>query len=390
MINPVHRTERGMGLLAAILLLTVFSLGIGLAAPLVFEVIASDNTSRTADDLEALKIALAGNPRLIISSGRADYGYIGTMGTVPTSLSQLWLQSTQAAYSFNTVKKVGAGWVGPYVPGAFVEDLIAMDKDRFGNSYTYTSTPFVRTSDSQTVAARIQSAGMDGVAGTADDLIQDILSAEIYSTVTGTLYKGNQTVPFATVTLNIPVNGAVSQQTTTTNSSGVFTFSNVTFGFRSVSIDPKLTYEPNSATTQGGNTVKFTVTNYAPTAVSITSLTATHNKTAWYEGIRVGNTTVFSWTTARAASGQTISFSETVTVAGSGKPSQVVPIRVDKETAVTPDLLIRGVGKSVVIQLQNFKDKVDNVGGNASNVNMSGASFTINFSDGSQNTFTVP
>jgi hypothetical protein len=89
----------------------------------------------------------------------------------------------------------------------------------------------------------------------------------------------------------------------------------------------------------------------------------------------------------RAQSGQTITFSSSEVVAGSGKPSQVIPVRVDQETTTTPDLLIRGVGKSVTVQLQDFKNTLTGAG---SNVSPSGATFTINFSDGSQNTFTVP
>ncbi len=376
--------------MVAVVLLTVVALGIGLMAPVVFEVIAADNTTKTEEDLETLKVALAGNPRLIISSGRADFGFIGSMGNVPTALSQLWLGGGLPAYSFDTVKKVGAGWVGPYIPSGFVEDLLSLDRDRFGNALTYVSTPFARTSDNQVVAARIQSAGADGVAGTSDDLYQDILNSEIYSTVTGTLYKGTNPAPFATVTLNIPSNGLVGQQTDVTDSNGVFSFSNVTFGFRSLSIDPKLTYEPGTAKTQnGGRTVQFKMTNYATADVTITSLTATYNTTAWYEVIRIGSTNVWTWTTSRAASGQTITFAGQ-TVGGSGKPTQVVPIRVDKETTVTPDLFIRGAGKSVTIELQNFKDKIDDVGGAAGNVTMGGTTFTIGMSDGSSNTFTVP
>jgi hypothetical protein len=382
--------QRGIGLIIAIALLTMVALGIALTAPVVFEVTASENADRTTEDLDRLKTAISGNPRLLIGTSRADFGFIGTMGSVPSQLAQLWLKGSQTEYSFDTTKKIGAGWVGPYVPSTFAEDLLSFDKDRFGNALTYTSTVFTRTTDGQSVATRIQSAGQDGLSGTADDLLVDILAAEVYSTVTGKVLKGTQPVGSATVTLNLPVNGTTGQQFATTDAGGTFTFSNVTFGFRSVSIDPRLTYEPNSAGTQGGNNVRFTVTNYATNAVTITSLSATYNKTAWYEGIRVGNTDVFSWTTTRAASGQPVMFNPVVTIDGSGKPSQVVPIRVDKEITITPDLLIKGVGKSVVIQLQNFKDKVNDIGGNAGNVNMSNTAFTINFSDGSQNTFNVP
>jgi hypothetical protein len=384
--------NRGIGLLTAVALLTVVALGIVIAAPVVYQVIASDNTVKTSNNLQFLKTALAGNPRLLIQGVRADYGFIGTMGTMPPDLSKLWLAGVQPTYSFNSSKKVGAGWVGPYIPNIFVEDLLALDKDLFGQPLVYTSTPFTRPIDNQVVAVRIESVGADGVASTSDDMLIDILKGEIFSTVTGTLKRGTQAVPFATVTLNLPINGVVSARTAVTDSNGTFTFTDVPFGFRSISVDPKLTFEPNSASVKASNTLQFTVTNYAPDDVTITSLTATYAGSLYYEGIRVGNDTVFDYSAApyngtRGQSGQQITFSQTVLVGGSGKPTQVIPIRVDQEVTTTPDLLIRGVGRSVVIQLQNFKNIRT---GTASNVSPSGVSFTINFSDGSQNTFTVP
>lgn len=384
--------NRGVGLLTAVALLTVIALSIVIAAPVVYQVVASDNTVKTSTNLQTLKTALAGNPRLLIQGSRADYGFIGTMGTMPSQLSKLWLAGSQPTYTFDSVKKVGAGWVGPYTPNAFVEDLLAMDRDLFGQALTYTSTPFTRPSDNQVVAVRIQSAGADGIAGTSDDMLVDILKGEIFSTVTGKLVKGTQAVPFATVTLNLPVNGAVGTQTTTTNSSGVFTFTDVPFGFRSVSVDPKLTYEPNSATAQGNKDLRFTVTNYASNNVTITSMTATYSGTKYFETIKFGNDTVFDYSLApyngtRGQSGQTITFTTSELVTGSGKPSQVIPVRVDQEVTTTPDLVIRGVGKSVTVILGNFNSSLTGAG---SNVSPSGTTFTINFSDGSQNTFTVP
>ena len=395
MADMKQNRDCGMGLLLAIVLLTVVAASIGLLAPAVYQVTAADNTSKISDDLDLLKIALAGNPRLIIGGGRSDFGYIGSMGNVPAGLSALWLKGSQKDYFFDTVRKVGAGWVGPYVPGTFVTDLLAMDKDRFGNDLEYTLSPDAST------AIRIRSAGMDGVQGTADDQTVNILNAEVFSTVTGTLKKGNNPIKFASVTLNVPVDGDVEQVFSTTNSSGVFTFTNVSFGFRSITVDPKLTYEEGSATTPN-NTLKFTVTNYGTDDLTISSITPvypyfdppTNTITAYYEKIRIGNTNVWNYTTdgtpagTRAGSGQTKSFSA-VTVKGSGKPNQAVPIRVEKQTTTTPDVLIKGVGKSVVIQLQDFKQAAT---GSASNANVpTGILFTITFGpDGSEAEITTP
>src|SRR5437016_3233904 len=93
-----HRDDRGVGLLAAVALLTIVALAIVIAAPAVFQVIASDNTTKTSTYLQNLKTALEGNPHLLIQGSRADFGYIGTMGTVPAQLSQMWLAGAQSIY----------------------------------------------------------------------------------------------------------------------------------------------------------------------------------------------------------------------------------------------------------------------------------------------------
>ncbi len=382
-------------MIVAVMLLTVVAVGIGLAVPVVYSVIAADNSSKIAEDLSGLKVALAGNARLVISGGRADFGFIGSMGNVPSTLPRMWLKGAQPAYAFDTTRKVGAGWVGPYIPSMFENDLLAMDKDRFGNDLIYTSTPFQRNGpgeDGQPVAARVRSAGEDGIANTPDDQLIDILQAEVYSTVTGTLRRGSNPVKFATVSLNIPSNGTLTQVYDVTDSSGVFSFSNVTFGFRSLGIDPKLTYEEGSITDPGNDRIKFTVTNFATNNIQITSIkpeaTAAGGGplTAYYEVLKVGSAIVFDWNnTTRAALGATINFAP-ITIKGSGRPIQVVPIRVEKQTTVTPDLLIRGVGKNTVIEIRELRTAA--TGGSA--VDPSGSTFTISFSDGSQTVFTVP
>jgi len=389
-------------------MLTIVAVSVVIAAPVLFQVIRADNTIKTSVDLQNLKNAITGNPRLVIEGGRADFGFVGTMGNVPSSLSELWLAGSQPTYDFNQTKKVGAGWVGPYVGSTYVEDLLSLEKDRFGSPYVYSESPSPSPRpDGAEVAVRITSGGPDGAVGTSDDMFVDVLKAEIFSTVTGELVRGTQTVPFASVTLNKPAGGVVSTTVTSTSSLGVFTFSNVPYGFRSVSIDPKLTFEPDSDNVQGGNTLRFTVTNFATNSVSITYMTVQYSTTMYFESIRIGNTTVFDYTwygSTRASgisgcntslafpSGCKFNFTNSslvgtsVTVDGSGKPSQVVPIRVDKEVTTTPDLVIRGVGKSVTVQIQDFKNAAT---GSASNVNPTGATFTITFSDGSVHSFTV-
>ncbi len=391
--NPRH--SRGIGILSAIILIGTAAVLIAVSAPVVDQVTTAARSLDTRQDLETLKTAIAGNAGLVNEGGRADFGFVGSMGDVPSALADLWIRSSQPVYGFDTTNLVGAGWIGPYAPDPFVEDLAALDSDPFGNPFVYTSTEFNRNDpgeDGALVAARITSLGADGDTGGGDDLSIDILKAEIFSQVTGTLMRNNQTVPFASVTLNTPVDGAVDQVFAVTDANGDFSFSDVSFGFRSISIDPRLTYEDGSAKLQGTR-LKFTVTNFDSDELSITSMTATYTTSpvSYFEQVRFGNSAVWNYNTdnggTRLGSGETVTFSSAETVDGSGKPNQVVPIRVEQETTVTPDLEISGVGKSVVVEIRDFEDAQT---GASSNVSVSGITFTITFSDGSSNTFTVP
>ena len=95
----------------------------------------------------------------------------------------------------------------------------------------------------------------------------------------------------------------------------------------------------------------------------------------------------------RALNGQTITFrkddgtSQSVLVKGSGKPTQVIPIRVDQTLDVTPDLVINGLGQSVSMKLTKFRNAPT---GSAANVSISGVTFTVTLSDGSVNVVTAP
>lgn len=377
---------RGMSLLVIIVLFSMVSLSIGIAAPVVFQVIDAARTADTQTKLEELKIALTGNPGLLIENGRADFGYMGTMGSVPTDLSQLWQKDSQPSHTFDDDTKVDAGWVGPYVPNQLVERLLSLEKDPFGNDWVYTSTPFNRALDNQAVAARILSVGPDGVADTDDDMRVDILESEVFSTVTGKLTDDGSPAAFATVTLNVPVDGVVSQRLDVTDGNGDFEFDDVSFGFRSVSIDPKLTLTETDNT---GSGVKFKVTNYGTDNVSITSIRATYTSTpaSFYEKVNVAGTDVFDYGGGtRNGSGDLVTFSAEV-VEGSGNPSQIVPIRVNEENTVTPDLEISGVGGTIEVEFFDFKDQAT---GSANAVDLEGVTMVINFSDGSENTFVVP
>ncbi|MBI3077405.1 MAG: carboxypeptidase regulatory-like domain-containing protein, partial [Deltaproteobacteria bacterium] len=331
-----------------------------------------------------------GNPRLVIQTGRIDFGYSGNMGGPPSQLDKLWLKGSQPDFVFNTTKKVGAGWLGPYPILPVTEFLDSLKEDEFGRAFEYTTTEYVRASDGQTVSVRIRSLGPDGAAGTSDDTQLEILKGEIFSTVTGKVVdQGGSAMKGATVTLNLPVNGTLGTQSTVTDTSGNYTFSNVSFGLRSLTVDPKLSYAVGSAKVTGGNSMSFKVTNFGTNNVSITSIKATYTTTpaSFYEQVKVGGTMVFNWTdnnNTRLGSGATVGPFTAITVKGSGKPSRPVILRIDSDTVTASNLVIKGAGGSITIEYKNFKDAATGAAGNVT----PNVQFTVEFSDGSVVVFT--
>lgn len=368
--------------------------------PLVFVTpfFFADHLSRqqlnTQDRLRLLKKAITGNPRLIINLGRADFGYSGNMGGPPPSLEDLWRKGSQPDFTFDTQLKIGAGWLGPYVPVRVSEFTSDLSKDSYGTAYEYTSVEFTRPSDNQKVSGRIRSFGPDKSSGGGDDLTLDILRSELFADVSGKVTdQGGKGMKGATVSLNLPVNGSFGKLIVVTDANGLYQFTGVSFGLRSLTIDPKLSLALGSESIKGSNTVEFKVTNFASNDVSITSIKADYatSPASFFEKVKIGNTVVFDFNNnlvngieTRKGSGETVTFSG-ITIKGSGKPSQTVVLRIDSEEVNAPNLIVRGTGETVTIRYENFKDAAQ---GSAGNVSPAGIEFTITFSDGSVVVFT--
>lgn len=203
----------------------------------------------------------------------------------------------------------------------------------------------------------------------------------------------------ATVTLNLPVNGTLSTREAVTNASGVYTFTNVSFGIRSLQVNPVLSYAAASARVRAGRDLMFKITNFGKDAVSFNSMKAEYTPLIFYEKVKIGNNFVFDYNSStlatlglgvRAGSGDTLTFAAQ-SVNGSGKPAKTILARVDRPSVSLDDLIVSGSGGTATIELQNF---VNAKTGTASTVSPSGVTFTFTFghTDGktSKMTFTAP
>jgi len=360
-----------MGIIAAVAMRSIGN---------TLETVRVDNTKR---EMEQLKFAISGNPSLYSNGMRSDFGYVGDVGSLPSTLTNL---VTDPGYST---------WDGPYVSSDFSEAGDEYKRDAWGALYTYNNIS-------------IQSNGGGG--GTMTRPICSTTSELTSNSVSGSVTDAAGNPPgdsssAVSVILTFPDgSGGTTDSSITVSPGGSFSFSNsIPIGNHMiksvysatndtvtayVSVMPNgesfaslrlpgaqfaasggggggsgsvLEYVAGSAKTTGGqnDNVEFDSYNGSPGTITIPWIIATytHSPTAFIEKVKWNNSTEFDSDSPRAASGDIITFSSAQAIAASATET---------------------------IKLQDFRDAQS---GGASNVDMTTTDFTITFSDGSVITF---
>ena len=327
----------------------------------------------TKQELDALAYAVVGNPELQNNGVRSDFGYVGDIGAMPPDLEAL--HSNPGSYST---------WNGPYIENRFSQMTDDFKKDAWGELYQYSA------------GVTITSTGGSGISRKLTNSVADLLQNQ----VRGVVYDLDGTPPGSTfkdsvsVQLTIPNgSGSLVNRTAGIDAGGYFSFDSIPIGNHDIEIvyqpdDDTLkrftSVLPNSSlyseyylatdvwydTTGGGawlsyiadsdtlempNCYKliFWITNSGSAAVSVNSLTLTWSlPTAYYKTVKWGGTNVRTGNPT-LGSGSTVNFSSTQ---------------------------ILNPGTSVQIKIQDFRA---NSGGGGLPVDMSNATFTVEFSDGS-------
>src|SRR3972149_6572816 len=92
---PARRPSRiqvrpeGFTLIELILVIILIGILAGLAANLMANALDQGRTDATLATLQNLNIAIAGNPALVANGVRNSVGYVGDMGVLPGSLTDL-------------------------------------------------------------------------------------------------------------------------------------------------------------------------------------------------------------------------------------------------------------------------------------------------------------
>jgi prepilin-type N-terminal cleavage/methylation domain-containing protein len=353
--TPTIHCVRGFTLIEILMAVVIIGILATVAMRSLSGTVERSRIEDTQAEMDLLVTAIAGNPDLYANGLRSDFGYVGDIGAVPSSLD-------------NLVTNPGLGtWNGPYVTGYFSEDATGYKKDAWGNTYGFTNGITISSTGGGATAMTRSAASAAG----------DLTSNGVSGTVTDAAGNppGDSSVA-VTVRITYP-DGAGSTTTATANpgSGGGFYFSAIPIGNHTVeaiyratddtvvafaSVLPKtganlslrlpgnsfaagggggsgsgaIEYVSGSAQTTGGqnNYVQFDITNTGTADVSVSSLSASYSPAAYFQVVKWSSATVFNESSPRAGSGDTCPFSSVQSIAAGAMLTVEINIFYDQPT----------------------------------------------------------
>lgn len=382
--------KRGFTLIEVVVVLSIFAILGGVFMPFLSRSVSNKRERVTRETLKEFKTAIIGNPNIIDQEVRTNFGYVGDMGVVPAKIEDLYLKGSQPDFVYDSEKMTGSGWNGPYIDTLLLEENFDnLKEDGYGKEFLYNTTEFLDPVVGANVILKIASNGPDYTSGGDNDLSAYIYKSTAYSDVVGFVKDdlGNRITGVKTK-INYPVDGLMNTVDTETDIDGLYKFTDIPYGNRSISVAPKLVYAPGSAITAGPSSedIEARVTNYAADNIAVSSMTINYSvtPTAYFTKVNVGNNVVFNSNAPRGSSGDTITFPPVIVPGtGGGVSGKSFPIRIQSPHTHLADINIgQGFSRGGTIRftVTGFEDSIS---GNGVSVDMTGITFSVTFNDGS-------
>lgn len=171
--NPGKKTKKGIAAIEVMVVVLILFTAFTIAVPLFFNKSDVNRENLTREKLNRIKEAIIGSPLKREKETRTAFGFVGDLGVLPSSLTQLMVRGSYPIYNLDpTTQVLWFGWRGPYLDntqdnnGAYVALT-----DSWGNAFHYQNATFPYL---------IYSIGPDGTDnnGTGDDIAIRIEDSE--------------------------------------------------------------------------------------------------------------------------------------------------------------------------------------------------------------------
>ena len=390
-MSMTRARQLGFTLIETVATLTIISLVAVNLVTLSDYLLNHRQRQTTIDRMNELRRAINGSPAIISGEARISFGYLGDMGVLPGNLQDLWVKGSQPSFTFDGVKKTGAGWNGPYLEVGNTPFSQGLALDGWGNAFDYSTVSFNDIAFGATAFGKLVSMGRDVTPGGDDDIAMNFFQAETVSQVQGYVKdsQGNM-VPGVGITINYPVDGILSSQMIYADGDAHYVATGIPFGNRSITINPLLvvaqgTVQKSGSFSDGYRDLQFKLKNFSSDDISVAKLSLSYSvsPSAWFTEIDVANKKVWKYPPqpARFGNGDSVNFA-TQTVNGTGANLESFPIRVQSFVTDVPDLGIGNVGKGGLLQI-DFKGFNTAQTGAGSDADVSGIDFQVIFYDAS-------
>ena len=226
MRKQILTSNSGFTLIEVVLVIIIMGILVTTALNSIIQLSDTVKVEQTKKEMDILALAITGNPDLNNNGVRSDFGYVGDVGALPNSLSNLL--TNPGSY---------ATWKGPYFDNEFSQITDDYNKDAWDDNYSYSSSNATITSTGSGTNIILR------IAPSASDLLLNKVSGNIYDldgTPPGADYDDS-----VTVRLTIPNgSGGTTIKSISPDHGGYFSYDSIPTGNHNL----KIIYTPTNDT----------------------------------------------------------------------------------------------------------------------------------------------